>query len=46
MASEELLALVEREAAAIERQAEALERIAAAIENLFVLMTPEDLDND
>lgn len=43
MASDELLALVEREAVAIERQAAALERIASAVENLFVLITPEDV---
>jgi methyl-accepting chemotaxis protein len=46
MASDELVKLVEREAEAIERQANALERIATAVENLFVLLTPEDLDDD
>jgi methyl-accepting chemotaxis protein len=46
MASDELVKLVEREAEAIERQANALERIATAVENLFVLLTPEDVDDD
>jgi methyl-accepting chemotaxis protein len=46
MASDELLALVDREAEAIERQAAALERIATAVEQLTVMLTIPEEDTD